>query len=217
MNNKTHTEVKIKAALMLGHFDLLEQLLSEGVKEDVTPSLLRRAYEALGDYYTQHKRWIQAAQAYEHGREAVPYHARHVIKELQAVRELWKEAKLELTVNDLVALSRFIEDLLAEYQRPGIRRFYSPAIEIGEIVLGEIAEQLNIAPTIESSPYSADLSQLIISKYAFLTEEQRAKEFAKIIGKALRKVAIKKKIMVPNGSKSNQGDKGNKSKTHRKD
>jgi len=214
MISKTQSTEKIKAAIMFGNFDLLEPLLSEGVQENVAPSLLRKANEALGDHHSQFKRWLQAVKAYEQGRKAVPFHAKHVIKELQAIRELWRQAKPELTVNDLVALSRFIEDLLAEYQRPGLRQFYSPAIEIGEIVLGEITEQIEGASIAEISPYTTGLSQLI-SKYSYLTEEQRAKEFGRIVGKALRKVAIKKRIMVHSVSKRNKADSGNKPKTHR--
>jgi len=36
---------------------------------------------------------------------------------------------------------------------------------------------------------------LIISKYAYLTEEERAKEFGRIMGKALRKLAREKGLV----------------------
>lgn len=37
---------------------------------------------------------------------------------------------------------------------------------------------------------------MIISKYAYLTEEERAKEFGRIIGKALRKLAREKELEI---------------------
>ena len=37
---------------------------------------------------------------------------------------------------------------------------------------------------------------MIISKYAYLTEEERAKEFGRIIGKALRKLAREEELEI---------------------
>ncbi|MFQ6678708.1 MAG: hypothetical protein ACE5D0_10395 [Fidelibacterota bacterium] len=190
MNYEGQSEEKIKAALMFGHFDQLDGILIEAIKSGVKPSILRNTYEKLGDHHTQYKRWFESLKAYEAGRKCVPFHPRHVNKELKVLKEFWSKAKKELTANDMIALGRFIEDILEDYQRPEIRNFYGPTIEIGEVMLGEIVERMRGASTKAKSPYSAGLSQLIISKYAYLTEEERAKEFGRIMGKALRKIAI---------------------------
>ncbi len=191
MNYKGQSEEKIKAALMFGHFDQLDGILTEAIKSGVKPPILRNAFEKLGDHHTKYKRWFESVKAYETGRKIVWFHPRHVRKELEALDEFWSMAKTELTASDMIALSRFIEDLLAEYQRIDIRSFYRPSIEIGESILGEIADRISEAPTTQNSPYTAGLSQLIISKYAYLTEEERAKEFGRIMGNALRKIINK--------------------------
>lgn len=196
MNYKGQSEEKIKAVLMFGHFDQLDGILVEAIKSGVKPSILRNAYEKLGDHHTQHKRWFESLKAYEAGRKCVPFHPRHVNKEFLAFKEFWSMAKKELTASDMIALSRFVEDLLAEYQRPEIKRFYGPAINAGEIILGEIAGRIGEASVTKRSSFTAGLSQLIISKYAYLTEEERAKEFGRIMGKALRKIAKEKGIVV---------------------
>ena len=196
MNNKGQLEEKIKAALMFGHFHQLGGVLSEAIKSGVKPSILRNAFEKLGDHHAQYKRWFDSVKAYEAGRKIVQFHSRHVNKEFQALNEFWSEARMELTVNDLVVLIRFIEDLLVDYKRPEIRNFYGPAIEIGEVMLGEFAERMEGASTKANSPHSAGLIELIISKYAYLTEEERAKEFGRIMGKALRKLAKEKELAV---------------------
>lgn len=59
-----------------------------------------------------------------------------------------------------------------------------------------MAGRIEGASVATSSRYTADLSELIISKYAYMTEEQRAKEFGRIIGKVLRNVAKEKGIVV---------------------
>jgi len=192
MESKEHLKVMIHSCILLYNFNEMDEILIDSVKAGVKPSIIRDGYEHLGDFHYRFERWLEAAHAFESGRKIVRYHPRQVRKVLQALSKFWYETRRELTVNDLMALSRFIEDILADYQRPDIRNFYGPAIEIGEVMLGEMAEQMDGASSKTKSPYSAGLSEFIISKYAYLTEEERAKEFGRIMGKALRKLAREK-------------------------
>ncbi len=204
MTVRTKNDLKelIQISLMFYNFDNLDEYLEDSIKAGIKPSIIRNGYEHLGDFPYRNKRWLQAAKAYESGRKIVRNHPRQVRKVLQALSEFWSGVKAELTVNDLVAFSRFIEDILADYQRPDIRNFYGPAIEIGEVMLGEMAARMDEASSKTKSRFSGELMEFIISKYAYLTDEERAKEFGRIMGKALRKLERNKKHLVKNPTRN---------------
>lgn len=197
MGDKGRLTELIQMAIMFGQFNQLDGILVEAMESNVKPSIIRNGYEQLGDFHVTYKRWYQASLAYENGRKLVQYLPRHVQKAFHALEKYLSDINSELCVNDLQLIKRFIEDLLAQYGQPEIRNFYSPAVEIGEVILGEITKRLETASSNTRSRFSGELIELILGKYPFLTEEERKKEFGRIVGKAIIKAVKKKTIEKP--------------------
>lgn len=195
LRTSSDIESSINIQATFHNYDALEILLRRNEARQVKPSLLRRAYRLLGDARLKSGDLIESITHYERARLAVPFHPQTVAGEMEAIETFWDQAEAELTNDDLIILRAFITGILESYDAHPGRVFYSPSIDLANKILSRIQDRIEKTDFRTKSRFTNAIVQLAQIKYRYLSTEERAAEFGRIVGKALRKAGIERGLL----------------------
>lgn len=162
---------------------------------------IKKSFVKLSENHDSKSNIIKALVNSEYARSIQPYDLKILQNEMELFKKFIKHYENNFVSVDLAFLSIIITEITSNYTDIPQQNIYTSVVETGSQLIEYINSLNNSVSAEAESKLSYRIEKLLKvvaqAKYQNLSESERRERVSKYLGKALRRVGIRKKIITP--------------------
>lgn len=175
--------------------------ISKGELSSSDKQFLKNSLLNISETHHNNLNFSQAIINSEHARILVPYDSKVLQTEMELLKKYFKQYKNQFVLSDIANLQVILNEIISDYTNLTQQSTFIPVLESGMQLINDIAllkeNEFKDVESKHSFSIERILKIVIQAKFQHLSEEERREKVTKYLGKALKRVGIKKKIITP--------------------